>query len=488
MTRSALLLAFLFVAGSACTKPNPAAVCQLDGSCLDPAFPFCDRDGVIGGTPGRCIAVDCTPGQFEACVGDSALVCSSGGEGFETTECAAGCDSSSGCKSFCTPGAAIECTNDELRSCNAEGTATVTESCTLGCATTEARCLTFEPSNGLGPALADAAGEEDVVLPAGTRIDTDLGLVQDANGTVLPVKTFTVDQVGGAPIRVFESRSFEMQDVTVTGMAPFAFVAAGEIRVSGRLKADAIGSDPGPGARLTGVCFGADSMQLDASNVCGAGGTATPGAGGGGNHDMGGNGGANNPNGGNGLTGFSPLAGGCAGGTQRKPDGANVFARGGGGGGAVQLVSLTSVVLTGAGLIDVGGGGGGSTAGGGSGGIVIIEAPLVSFSGPGSGIAANGGAGGGCGMTGPDAGSTTAAAIAPTCSQYFGGSGGTGTKSPGDGCFQEACGASDCPEAPYGGGGGSVGRMRIATKDGAFATSGAPILSVRITTGALIRK
>jgi len=58
--RRSVLLLWLGVASS-CTKSNPAAYCTT-GTCSDPAYPYCDFDGAIGGEPGTCIAVDCSPG------------------------------------------------------------------------------------------------------------------------------------------------------------------------------------------------------------------------------------------------------------------------------------------------------------------------------------------------------------------------------------------------------------------------------------------
>jgi hypothetical protein len=380
-------------------------------------------------------------------------------------------------------GAVLQCENDQLTTCNAEGTATTTQACVLGCASDAARCRTFEPSNGLGPALAESANENDVILPSGTRIDTDLGVVQDADGTSISVRAIDVNQAGGLPIRVLVAGSFAMGNVTVTGTRPIAFVAGGPITVTGRLTARATGSVGGPGARTSGSCSGGDMNQLS--------GCATPssvGTGGAGNHQPGGRGGANDPNGGAALTGFSPLAGGCSGGTQFNIPGTSIVARGGGGGGAVQLVSQTSVVLTEQGMVDVGGGGGQSTTGGGSGGMIVIEAPEVSLSGSSAGLVANGGAGGGCGMKGPDATVTTSPALGAVCANYFAGNGGTGSAAPGNGCISgvDNC-VGTCPTI-YGGGGGSVGRMRIATKTGSFATTGNPVISVAITTSVLSTK
>ncbi len=53
----------------ACTKRNPA-YCG-DGTCVDPSLPYCDIDGAIGGMPGTCIAVTCTPGELAICRGDA---------------------------------------------------------------------------------------------------------------------------------------------------------------------------------------------------------------------------------------------------------------------------------------------------------------------------------------------------------------------------------------------------------------------------------
>jgi len=179
---------------------------------------------------------------------------------------------------------------------------------------------------------------------------------------------------------------------------------------------------------------------------------------------------------------FSPLLGGCSGGNQLDTSGANIAAHGGVGGGAIQLVSQTAVTLAGAGLIDVGAGGGQVTAGGGSGGVVVIETPKLTITGANAGIVANGGAGGGCGMAGPDGSATTGAAPGATCATNFSGAGGTGATTPGTGCRVgvDTCNGT-CPPA-YGGGGGSVGRLRIVTADGNYSTSGSPMMSVGIVT------
>jgi hypothetical protein len=76
-------LAFVAV-GAGCTKPNPASTCP-DGICKDPSHRYCDVNGVIGGDPNTCLAVDCTPGAFQACDGSNALICNPAGNSYDTT-------------------------------------------------------------------------------------------------------------------------------------------------------------------------------------------------------------------------------------------------------------------------------------------------------------------------------------------------------------------------------------------------------------------
>jgi hypothetical protein len=323
--------------------------------------------------------------------------------------------------------------------------------------------------------------QSDIILPPGTRIDTDTGLIQDSAGNEVQMKTLTQNQVGARPIRVFEAHSINAQDISIVGSNPIAFVAWGEISLNGLVTARGHGAVAGPGSQSGAACSGGDAQQY--TSGCGA---ASTGAGGAGNRNPGGQGGAPlSPNGGAAVTSFSPLLGGCSGGNQLDSAGANIVAHGGGGGGAVQLVSQTAVTFANGGLLDVGAGGGQATAGGGSGGVVVIEAPKVTITGASAGIVANGGAGGGCGMLGADGTATTAAAPGATCSTNFSGAGGTGSTTPGSGCRigVDVCNGT-CPPA-YGGGGGSVGRVRIVTADGNYSTSGSPIISVGVITEVL---
>ena len=81
----------LFVlALASCTQPNPRNC--ADGTCTDPAFPYCDADGSISNQPGTCIAVACTPMEFIECEGDRAVLCNAQGTNYNVVECQLGCD------------------------------------------------------------------------------------------------------------------------------------------------------------------------------------------------------------------------------------------------------------------------------------------------------------------------------------------------------------------------------------------------------------
>jgi hypothetical protein len=102
----ALVVAAAVLAG--CTKPNPRS-CQ-DGTCTDPALPFCDVDGSFANEPQTCIAVDCTPGEFAACRGDLAITCNEVGTDFDLIQCERGCDDALGGCRLCDPNETA-CTN-----------------------------------------------------------------------------------------------------------------------------------------------------------------------------------------------------------------------------------------------------------------------------------------------------------------------------------------------------------------------------------------
>jgi hypothetical protein len=427
-----VLAALVFA--SACTTKQQNK-CTSDSDCTNPAYPFCDVDGEFstsGGAKNVCTIVppDC---PVERC--------------------------------GCSPGATT-CTGDQLTTCDAGGTSETSTTCALGCATDGTRCLSFEPSNGLGPALTAAANEPAVTIPDGATINTDTGEVKTSGGISIPVNSLAVAQ-GSGTIRALIGGSFSIGNVVVSGSNPLAIVSSGDVKLDGVLDVSANASTNGSGAQLAAPCTG---------HAAGAGGS------GGGNATAGGDGGQPEPAttpraaGGAAQVGFEPLVGGCPGGALTS--GGSTVSDGGGGGGAVQIVSLTAITVVGG--VDVGGGGGGyNGGGGGSGGNVILEAPRVRFSA--GGLFANGGSGGACSAAGNDATRDLNVAVGAgpcgtTLLKSFGGSGGTTSSSPGLG--------GHVTTDPGGGGGGAVGRARIATRDGTF-DAGAATLSAAVTMATL---
>jgi hypothetical protein len=82
------LVALVLVVG--CTSANPRSC--ADGTCTDPAFPFCDIDGAFGPNIETCVAVACTPGVVDACRGDQAITCNAAGTNYDLVKCGLECD------------------------------------------------------------------------------------------------------------------------------------------------------------------------------------------------------------------------------------------------------------------------------------------------------------------------------------------------------------------------------------------------------------
>jgi hypothetical protein len=119
------LMVIVTLCAIGCTRPNPLD-CS-DGTCTDPAFPFCDQDGSVAGHPETCIAVTCNPGDFAACRGDEMLRCNTTGNDYEITQCEHGCDAaSSGCVSCldntqcANPAPACDATTHTCRGCSTD--------------------------------------------------------------------------------------------------------------------------------------------------------------------------------------------------------------------------------------------------------------------------------------------------------------------------------------------------------------------------------
>jgi len=415
------------VVGAACTKT--VNECNSDSDCKDVAYPFCDVNGEFaasGGAKNVCTIVppDC---PIERC--------------------------------GCSPGATT-CSSDQLSVCNSDGKSATLSACALGCATTNDRCKTFVPSNGLNAALVAAVGTSDVIIPDGSTLDTNTGMIFDPSHFPISVGSIVVTQTNGIDIRAYYALSFDLGSVTITGSKAVAFVATGPVTVSGLVTANARGHTPGAGATISGACIGPTSSG---NSVGGGGGNATAGGRG---VDT------SNPTpvpGGDAQAGFGVLAGGCMGG------GAN----GGGGGGAIQIDSLTKITVNPAvgarrGILNVGGGGGGDGAGGGgSGGLVVLESPQVVIGGA---ITANGGGGGG-GLNDPGADATPdgSTAFGGSNSQFlsYGGSGATISSPVGD-AYQG------------GAGGGALGRLYVKSADGTFSAAGSSLISATPVSSTLV--
>ena len=421
-------LALLFAAS--CTKRINE--CDSDADCTNPAYPFCDVDG-----------------QYAA----------SGGQKNVCTIVPPNCPVS---RCGCDPGA-VTCGSDTLLTCNADGKSQTMATCSLGCEGDGTACKTFAPSNGLGAALGAADSGSDIVFPASVLIDTDTGVVVDSGNLPVAVSSLVVTS-DGADIRVYAAHSFAITTAYVSGSKSIAFVAPGEIVLNGALFARASNDEGGPGASFA-------PASSDGVNGNGGGG-------GGGNGTAGGYG-ADGPGlvsapGGAALLTFEPLVGGGYGG-----EGSAGFPSGAGGG-AVELVSLTSIDVASGGVIDVGGGGGDDGAGGGAGGTVVLEAPTVTIDGT---LAANGGGGGGCGASGSDATEDETPAAGVSCGTSpkisYSGAGGTVTSAAGNGHSTLAGTASF-------GGGGAVGRAAITTQSGTYAAGSGSIVSAAVTSAQLV--
>lgn len=391
-----------------CTKPNPASC--ADGFCSDPALPFCDVDGSIGGVPDTCIAVECTPNEVTGCRDDRALTCNADGTSFDLVDCPFGCGDT-GC---------LPCTSPD--------------------------CEQHIIPKYL-PTICDAVATTSLTITSDLAIDTS----NDANCTAV------VPQLTGPEICVIHHESITIavnRTLRVTGDRAIALVADRTFDVLGVVDASAelTQSGPGGGIKLSGG---------GSSSVAGGGaGNRTRGGHGGTQNAIGGaqNGGAPEPN----PATLTELFGGPK----------SAVAGAGGGGGAATLICCRCELSV-AGTIDVNGAGGGGSffslqstvftaaRGGGAGGTVVLQGLGVSVDGR---VFSNGGSGGGDG--GADVGGASGTAGEEgrqntTCapggvSKASGGQGGCASP-PGDGLAGGNKG---------GAGGGSAGFLLTYTPAG----------------------
>ena len=296
---------------------------------------------------------------------------------------------------------------------------------------------------------------------------------QAGEGTRDGIELTVVDQGPATPsLAVFKLRELRVNanaELVAHGPRPLVMTAAQDIQVIGLVDASADTlpdrSEPGAGGargnrNLVGAGDGGGGQggRLSTPKFRGGGGGGSFGG-------LGGSGSGSNNTGGTpgpryGNMELIPLLAGSAGGAGAVDDDQG-SGRGGHGGGAVQFVSRTLIVLAATGRINAGGGGGAAGnpsltseggGGGGSGGAILLEAPQVVLSGQ---IGANGGSGGENLAT---AGQTGDPVQIPAPADKAGlGSGNNGLGGN----------AEQATEPGGHGGGGGGGRIRINTLSGA---------------------
>ena len=300
------------------------------------------------------------------------------------------------------------------------------------------------------------------LLGAGTyTFDTDSLIMQTPGGGV-PINVDTRMTRGGTPIAVVSALGIVIGlDATleVTGSLPLVLLSAGDIEILGKLDARSTESRRGPG------------VTDESNTACGAStggngtlvGSSRSGGGGGGFGSAGGQGGKSGPavlaDGGQPGTAHTlpdDIEPGCPGG-----DGGSIgqAPAGGDGGGAVALLAMGSIQVSGT-ILAGGDGGGGMDggAGGGAGGLIAFDASAYVLTGT-TVISAGGGGGGGGGGgdRGNDGGDQVASGGPATSPDGIGGLGGFISPLGQDG-FQSS---SDLDGAG-GGGGGSAGFVLFA--------------------------
>lgn len=379
-----------------------------------------------------------------------------------------------------------ECVGDTLRECREVGQAAHDTQCPICNSDPQPHCEEITPSadavmtSDLDPMLDPGLG--DVVLAAAT-LDSDTGEITGARDPG-PGLISGIDYVQRANAGVFRFKSLEITGtLTVRGSKAVALVALSRIKVTALVDAqgDCVGTNAGPGGQPGG------NLQT-AGMGPGGGGT------GGGSHDNagGGGGGAYGVPGAPGGHGadvtragapgtpyndeFDTLIGGSGGGG----GGGGKGGRGGGGGGAIQLVANHRIEFTASGAINAGGCGAKESpnqddggGGGGSGGLIVLDAPAVVLDAA-TVLAVNGGGGGGSDSSGKDGnpGRLSRNPAAGGQGQAMGGQGGAPPVLPGLVGGNAKNGA---------GGGGGVGRIRIATANNAGLTGGAAMCSPNLT-------
>lgn len=462
----------------------------MQGTCIDPSFPYCDTDGSVAGTPGACIAVTCTAGEFGKCVGDSELMCNQYGTGYDQVDCAHGCDENTGCK-LCEANQTV-CSNGAVASCDSFGNQTAVTQCPLGCFEDQPRCRDIDPSNRLAQYFDQGVNAPALDLTGMWTLDTDTGIATDNTGVSAAVTTTSFSVIspdGGPTMRVIVSDALTLGDIAFTGTAAPVFLAHGPVKVVGTVTVPS-----GLGSSRDVACQGkpgSTGNNYDGSCYLGqpgGGGGATAGASSGIQNDPDGD----TPNAGGSKSGtddLQPLVGGCSGGGFRGGNGGDngPTAEGMKGGGAIQISSKISITVSG--KITADGRAGNwygrypscdlGFAGAGGGGGILLEAPNVTLLSHAL-LSATGGDGFMC-TTSVVTGESGVGKM--TCGSK--GTGGDGTNAPGAGGDVTWVNGSSANIWMPGGGGGGAGRIRVNTASGAFVQDSTASLKAVVIPGTL---
>lgn len=438
----------VLVLGAACTKRNPGACCTTDADCEAKGLPS-GTDCASGET---CVNNGCIP--ITTCQADSDCTSPTPLCEVEQGICIEACESPDDCGNQ-----ACDATTQRCRPCVAD------DECSTGyCALLAGECLVGDRlvPKYLPSTICYSPGNPD---PLTFSANATVG----ANASCSSVVT----QSGAADICVIHHSSIRIDPgVTVTLATNLvAFVADGDITVDGGISA-------------VGIYFGSTTpsttQQLDSGIGGGGAGFKTQGGGGGGS-----------ANGGPPVNAvLAPVFLGGPG-TAAPSTGGPIAPRSVGGGG-VMLVSCKGTVSV-AGTIRMsgsGGAGGGpygggylAGAGGGAGGQILLQAKAIEVTAATGSISVNGGSGGaghclqsGVGNSGNSGGAVCAATTVGTNSAGDGGAGGCVSTPPAGGTAGDG---NSCPGANWtgGGGGGSVGFIRIAMPPGATPTLTTPGLA-----------
>lgn len=299
--------------------------------------------------------------------------------------------------------------------------------------------------------------------------DTDSGLLTDAIGTVVPVKTGTVNLAhNGIDVQAIFVDGFQLDGtLRAIGSRPFAIIARHDVELVGTSVIE-VGMG-GAGAQTACTDPASNGEQDDGGGGGGGGGALGADGGHGGDGDSDGDGSAG-ALGGRAIPAPSAIIGGCGGGKggDGNPDkGGN----GGAGGGAIFVASATRITIGATAGINAGGAGGqggfknadgdAGGGGGGSGGTILLEAPRVRNDGT---LSANGGGGGEGSDNGGSAGRIGSDATLGTAAATGGdGNSGGGAGGAAGGNSTMPSGGAEPGQRPGGGGGGggSVGFIRI---------------------------